>query len=123
MWMAEEQPIAAFRAHCAALLQKCTKRRNPRAWPNHDDRDGGICRQTEGVSLLHIDLKRASKRQTFSEIGGRDAQALAVADVVSHCVDGECDTTWVSLGRRRNRIDARLQRIQRFNERLRIRPD
>src|SRR4029077_16706071 len=123
MLMADEQPVAAFRADCPALLQKCTEWRYSRAGPNHDDRHGGISRQTKGGSLLHVDLERTSRWQAFSEMSRSDTQALAVTDVISHRSASERETPGVGLWRRRNRVEARLQRVQCLDERLGVWPD
>ena len=54
------------------------------------------------------------------EESGCNAKPGALADLVTHGVNGERNAALVHLGRRGDRIKPRLQRIERFDERLRI---
>ena len=122
--MAEEQPVAARRLGRHALVQEGAERRDAGAGADHDDRHRGIGRQAEGVRLLHIDFELcagldAARRGTSRRRRG----ACALADLVAHGIDGERDAAGIDLRRGRDRIEPRLQRIERLDEGFRIGAD
>ena len=75
------------------------------------------------MRLLHVDFQRAACRDALAEEGGGDAEAMPLADSVAHGVDGERYAAFMRLRRGRDRVEARLQRIERLDESFRVRPD
>ena len=122
--MAEEQPVAALRLGRHALVQEGAERRDAGAGADHDDRRLRIGGQAEGVRLLHVDLERLRPGVTRS---ARNVEATprrcALADPVAHGVDGERDAAGIGLRRGRDRVEPRLQRIERLDEGFRIGAD
>ena len=82
---------------------------------------GAVLGQREAVRLLDVDLDARAGLQPIGEEGRGDAQPPAAGNVVAHRIDGQ-----MQLARRRQRrggdgVEARLQRLQAFHERLRDR--
>ncbi len=74
------------------------------------------------MRLLHIDLHPVAGVHAFGEERRGDAQPLAAVDGVADGVDAERHAVGIDLGRRRDRIEPRLQRIERLDEGFRIGP-
>src|SRR5262249_43492889 len=121
--VAEEQPVFSGRAGGLSLVQESTKRRDAGAGPDHDDRPGRIVGQREMLRLLYINLDFIAGSDTAAEEGRADAEPHALFNVVAHRIDGERDAARRAVMRRRDRINPRLQRIERLNKRLGIGPD
>ncbi len=75
------------------------------------------------MGTLDIDLERRAGCDGVRQEGRGDAQPRAAVDLVTHVIDGERQPMRIDLGRRRDRVEAGLQRLQAFDERLRIGPD
>ena len=121
--MAEEQPVRPARLGGLALLQEGAERRDAGAGPDHDDRLGRIGRQREMLRLLHIDLELVARAHAAGQESRADAEPHALGDFVAHRVDGERDAAGIGLERGGDRIDPRLQGIERFDEGFRVGPD
>ncbi len=121
--VAKEQPIAARRLGRLALLKKGAERGHAGARADHDNRHVGVGRQREIMRLLHIDPHARSRLDAIGEIGRADAMPVAIRDAIAHGIDGERDAARIGLGRRRDRIKPRLQRVERLDEGFGVRPD
>ena len=119
--MAEEQPVAARRLGRLPVVQEGAERRDAGARTDHDDRRGWILRQAETVRLLDVDLQPVARLDAVGKEGGGDAEPLAVLDRVAHRIDRERNLARRRVGRRRDRIEPRLQRLERLDESLRVR--
>ena len=118
--VAEEQPRGPCGPCCAALLQEGAERRDPCPGSHHDDRLCTILGQGKAVRLLHVDFELVAGRNTIVEEGRGDALAQAIADRVAHGIGGERNAAGFRLRRRRDRVETRLERLQRLHESLGI---
>ena len=121
--MAEEQPVAAVRAYCATLLKEGSEWRNTGAGTDHDDWHRRISRQTKAVRLLHVHPERTSGWKTLREVGRCNTKSPSVADVIAHRINCQSNSSGRGFGRVLFLIEARLQRIERLDKRLRVGPN
>ena len=68
------------------------------------------------MGLLHIDLHLVAGIDAFGEEGRGEAQALALVDDVAHAIDRQRQFSRRRIVRRRDRIEPRLQRLQRLDK-------
>jgi hypothetical protein len=119
----EIEPVGSRRLARHALLQERPEWRDAGARPDHDDRLIGIGRQREVLRLLHIDPDLVAGRNAACEKCRSNTKTRALVHLIANGIDCERDTARIAFERRRNRIDARLQSIERLDEGFRVRPD
>ena len=73
------------------------------------------------MGLLHIDLQLIAGIDALGEEGRGEAQALALVDHVAHAIDRQRQFSGRRIVRRRDRIEPRLQRLQRLDKGLGMR--
>ena len=105
--VAEEEPVAASGAECAALMQEGTEGSDAGAGADHDDGRGGIGGETEFFVGLNVDGDAGAQRCAFAEHGGADAAAIAIVRVVADDGDGGVEFAAVERGAGRNGVEAR----------------
>jgi hypothetical protein len=121
--MAEEQPVAPRRLERLPLVQERAERRNAGAGPDHDDRPRRIVGQREMLRLLHIDPDLVAGRRAAAQEGRAHAKPHALVDLVPDRIDRKRHARRVAAMRGGDRIDARLQRIECFDEILGVGAD
>ncbi|MNH12164.1 hypothetical protein D3C79_716990 [compost metagenome] len=77
--LAEQQPVAPTGSHRLTFLKKSPKRRNPRAWADHDHRRRVVCRQTKMAGRLRED-RHPPPLCPVGQVTGAHALALAITD-------------------------------------------
>src|ERR1700723_273757 len=87
--MAEEQPVAPGGAGGLAFEQESAEWRDAGAGADHDDRYLRILRKTKTVRLLHIDFHLIAGLDSLGEEGRGKPQPPALANDVTHAVDGQ----------------------------------
>src|SRR5262249_4273793 len=120
---AEEQPVATRCLDGLSFMQEGTEWRDAGAGADHDDRFRLILWQREMLRLLQVDTELAAGRDAAAEECRANAKARALVDLVAHRIDRERNTTGMRFGRRGDRIDARLQRIERLDEGFGVGPN
>src|SRR5205814_7565418 len=120
--VAEEQPVLAGRTGRLAVEQEGTERRNAGAGADHDDWRLRILRQAEAVRLLHIDLELLALADALAKEGRGDTDALALADDVTHGIHRQRQLSGGRVVRRGDRIEPRMERLQRLDEGFGMRP-
>ena len=73
------------------------------------------------MGLLHIDLQLIAGIDALGEEGRSQPQALALVDHVAHAVDRQRQFSGRRVVRRRDRIEPRLQRLERLDKGLGVR--
>src|ERR1043166_10010329 len=71
------------------LVQKGAERRDAGPGADHDDRRLRIGGETEGVRPLHVGFQSGVGLDSLAKESRRDAQAIALGDLVAHGIDGE----------------------------------
>src|SRR5215831_12731611 len=113
--VAEEQPVAARSLRRHALVQECTKRRDSGPGPDHDYRHRWVGGQAEALRLLNICLDPVPRLDAIGEECRGNAEAFAPFDVVAYRVHGQRDATGIGPERGGDRVEARLDGIQRLD--------
>src|SRR5262249_5307327 len=72
--------------------------------------------QREGLRPLYVRPDAIARGNAVREEGGGDAEARALGDLIANRVDGERDPPLIAFRRAGDRIDARLQWIQRLDQ-------
>src|SRR3984893_6157334 len=116
--IAEEQPSLTPCPGGAAVLQKCTEGSDARPGTDHHDRDARVGWQLETMSRLDEYRDRATLRRALGQKARGHALAHSAAHQVAHRAHREMHFPWVRLGRRRNRIEPRLQPSERQDQLL-----
>src|SRR5260221_5880253 len=116
--IAEEQPVATARADRAALLEKGAGRRDAGAGTDHDDRRIVFLRQAEAVRRPHPDLALGPRATPPGKIARGDALAPPASLLIAHPGDGEMHLIRFHLRRRSDRVEARLQSVERQHQLL-----
>ena len=118
--MAEEEPVAPRRTRRFALLQERSERRDAGPRSHHDDRHLRICGKCKRVSALDIGFDLHPGLDAIGKKCGGDTQPSTCTDRIAQRVDRQRDTGRIDMRRRRDRIESRLQRFERFKEGLGI---
>ena len=115
--VAEEQPVLPLGAARLALLEEGAERRDAGAGPDHDG--GQRCRRPAARSRGSSARTPARRRPAWRS--RRDSRsrcrcAGAVVAVPAHRRHGEMDLARMRLGRRGDRIEPRLQAVERLQQ-------
>src|SRR5579872_1507828 len=121
--VAKEQPIAPRRAGGPAVEKECPERSNSGPRPDHDDGNLRIFRQRKAMGPLHIGGHLLAGFDALGQKGRSQAKPLAFANHVADAINGERQLPRGGVVRRGNRVEPWLQRFQRLDEGLRMRPD
>ena len=115
-WSPKNSQLRPFGAARLALLEEGAERRDAGARADHDRRRAVVGRRAETVALLHEDRDDIARLGEVGEVARADAGAGALVAVPAHGRHGEMHLARMRLGRRGDRVEARLQAIERLQQ-------
>ena len=115
-WSPKNSQLRPLAPRASRSSQEGAERRDAGARPDHDRGRAVVGRRTETVALLHEDRDHIARLGEVGEIARADAGAGALVAVPAHGRHGEMDLARMRLGRRGDRVEARLQAIERLQQ-------